>query len=359
MSDEATRLQTVWRHAESSRFAEDWSAGELRLRLDGGSDANDDCAILEVKGRGTLVIGSDYIRGVKFTLFERGQLDLHDLGWYLAMANFSDVAAMGAKPVGLLTIIRYPREMREEEFDQVLAGIAEACSSVGANPLGGDVGSAERLFLSGTAFGICERGHVLRRNGARAGDLLVVTGAVGTPAAALVYFDRCKPGGQQLGHGSEDELLRSWRRPAARVAEGRLLAELGAHACQDVSDGFRDTVEQLCRASGVGCRVDAGSLPIEPSVRAVADLAGLDPVALALSASVDFELAGAVSPADLGECCERFQAAGSELHAVGEFTGERDLVLLSEDGSHALPGSSWDHMTDDPAGATIDATRRR
>jgi thiamine-monophosphate kinase len=359
VTDEAARLKSVWRHAASSNFAEGWSAGELALRLRGGSDANDDCAILDVEGNGSLVIGSDYIRGVKFTLFELGHLGFHDVGWYLAMANFSDVAAMGATPVGLLTVIRYPREMTEGDFDEVLAGIAEACRAVGANPLGGDVGSAERLFLSGAAFGICEKDRVLRRDGARAGDLLVLTGPVGTPAAALVYFDHCKSNGDQLSRELEDELLQSWRRPIARVGEGRMLAELGAHACQDVSDGFRDTVEQLCRASGVGCRVAADSLPIEDSVCAVADLAGLDPVALALSASVDFELAGAIAPEDVDRCRERFEAAGRELHLVGEFTAEEDLILLSEGGGHPLPGTSWDHMTDDPAAVTIKATQRR
>jgi len=358
VTDEAARLESVWRHAASSRFVTGWSAGELALRLAAGSDANDDCAILDVDGSGALVIGSDYIRGVKFTLFELGHLGFEDLGWYLAMANFSDVAAMGASPVGLLTVIRYPREMAEGDFAEVLAGIAEACQAIGASPLGGDVGSAERLFLSGTAFGICERDRVLRRSGARAGDLLILTGTVGTAAAALVYFDHCKSNGDQLRHELEDELLQSWRRPIARVTEGRMLAKQGAHACQDVSDGLRDTVEQLCRASGVGCRVAADSLPIENSVRAVADLAGLDPFALALSASVDFELAAAIAPEDLDTCRESFEAAGVDLHPVGEFTAEQDLVLLSENGEGPLPGTSWDHMTDDPAAATVKATRR-
>jgi thiamine-monophosphate kinase len=359
MTDEATRLRAVWRHSATSLFAEDWSAGSLALRLAAGSDANDDCAILDVDGSGTLVIGSDYIRGVKFTLFELGRIGYRDLGWYLAMANVSDVAAMGATPVGLLTVIRYPREMAGEDFEEVLAGIAEACRLVGASPLGGDVGSAERLFLSGAAFGICERGRVLRRDGAREGDLLVLTGPVGTPAAALVYFSRHKNQGAELDPQLEDELLRSWRRPMARVAEGRLLARAGAHACQDVSDGFRDTVEQLCRASGVGCRVDADALPIEPSVHAVADLADLDPIALALSASVDFELATAIAPEDAERCREALDEVGGELHVVGEFTAERDLVLRSRQGSAPLPGTSWDHMTDDPAAATVNATKRR
>lgn len=357
MTGEEARLAAVRRRTAKEDLAETWSAGDLALRLVAGSGANDDCAILDIEGSGTLVVGSDYIRGARFRLFELGFLEFYDLGWYLAMANFSDVAAMGAAPVGLLTVIRYPKEMADAEFDAVLEGIADACRAVGANPLGGDVGTAERLFLSGAAFGICEAGRVLRRTGARPGDLLAVTGPVGTPAAAMVFFDRVKPAGGTIAGPLEDELLAAWRRPGARVAEGRMLAELGALACQDISDGLRDTVAQLCRAGDIGCRIDAADLPIEPSVRAVAELADLDPVALALGASVDFELACAIAPEDLAPARNRFAAAGAELRVIGEFTAERELLLRSGENSIALPGASWDHATDDPAGAIVDAAR--
>jgi thiamine-monophosphate kinase len=224
--------------------------------------------------------------------------------------------------------------------------------------MGGDIGGAERLFLSASAFGICEAGGALRRSGARPGDLLAITGPVGTPAAAMVYFDRLAPNDQALEASAREELLDAWRRPQARVREGQALAELGAHACQDISDGLRDTVVQLCSASGVGCRIRSAELPIQPSVRGVAALADLDPVALALGASVDFELACAIAPQNVAAQQERFASLGSELHLVGEFTAEQDLILQTPEGDMAVPGASWDHATDDPVAAMLEASRR-
>lgn len=358
MTGEQERLHAVRLRTAQQNLATTWSAGELAMRLIAGSDAADDCAILDVAGRGALVVGSDYIRGAGFRLFGLGLLDYYDLGWYLTMANVSDVAAMGAVPVGLLTVIRYPKDMADEDFDAVLAGIADACGEVGANPLGGDIGGAERLFLAGAAFGICESGTVLRRDGARPGDLLAVTGSIGAPAAALVWFDRYKSTHGQLPNGLEERLVAAWRRPQARVDEGRLLAEVGANACQDVSDGLRDTIEQLCRASGLGCRVVAADLPLDPGVHAVAERADLDPVALALGASVDFQLACALPPAALERCRRQFEEIGAELHVIGEFTEDRDLLLVRDGATHELPGVSWDHSTQDPAASIADASRR-
>src|SRR5205823_3775557 len=127
--------------------------------------------------------GSDYVRGSKFTLFELGHLSHYDLGYYLAIANFSDIAAMGAKPLALLSVVRYPPEMADSDFDLVLQGIADGAQACSAANVGGDIGEAERLMLSATALGVCAPGRALLRSGAKAGDVLCLTGEVGTAGA--------------------------------------------------------------------------------------------------------------------------------------------------------------------------------
>lgn len=112
-SDEPTRLTQVI----GTLFADQAKGWSTRLSegeqtdLLVGADAQDDCAVFRIQGTQDLVLGSDYVRGPKFRLYELGYLNDYDIGYYLAMANFSDIAAMGAQPIALLSVIRYPRTM--------------------------------------------------------------------------------------------------------------------------------------------------------------------------------------------------------------------------------------------------------
>jgi thiamine-monophosphate kinase len=358
--DETDVLAAVWRHAASPGLPTAWVLDGSRLNLRVGSPAADDCAVIDIQGSCSLVLGSDYVRGVKFALYELGLLSLRDLGWYLATANISDIAAMGALPVGLLTIIRYPRDFEAKAFDEIFAGICEACAVYGANPLGGDVGTAERVILSASALGICECGSALLRSGARPGDRLCVTGPVGTPAAALLYYQRLRGAETQLSDAHEAQLLSAWRRPTARVAAGRLLASQRlATACQDISDGLNATIAQLARASGgLGCAVQEAALPIEPCVDAVAAAADVDRTALALSASVDFELAFAVAAENETRCQRLFIEHDLPVHVIGTFTDSPAFRLHYADGSSVpLPGTAWSHQTDDPSALLVKGQR--
>src|SRR5690242_6324831 len=100
--DETRALTAIWRSVATAQsdgqLPCSWTVPGAELRLATGSADADDCAVIDVDGRCSLVLGSDYIRGVKFALYERGLMTPRDLGWYLAVANFSDVAAMGAMP---------------------------------------------------------------------------------------------------------------------------------------------------------------------------------------------------------------------------------------------------------------------
>ena len=179
---------------------------------------------------------------------------------------------------------------------------------------------------------------------------------MGAPAAALLYFRRLRGSGNDLPSELEESLLDSWRRPGAGVAEGRLLASGGlASACQDISDGFTATLEQLTAASGgIGCEVDEKALPIAPAADAVAKIGDLDRLSLALGASVDFELVFALPPEQAERCRAAFADHDFELHIVGEFKSEAGLTVRRSDGRmSALPGSGWTHQSDDPLSSLV------
>src|SRR3954463_2553220 len=110
-SDEPTRLENTIMaifSSQTSNYRARATAPSSQVRLTAGADTQDDCAVFSFHGNQQLVVGSDYVRGPKFRLYEYGLLTEYDLGYYLAAANISDVAAMGAHPIGLLSVIRYP-----------------------------------------------------------------------------------------------------------------------------------------------------------------------------------------------------------------------------------------------------------
>ena len=318
------------------------------VRLEAGPEAQDDCAVFSFDGRQDLVVGSDYVRGPKFRLYEYGLLDEFDLGYYLIAANVSDVAAMGAHPIGVLTVIRYPASMDDEVFAKVLAGIRAACDEFNAPNVGGDIGGAERLILSATALGVCGPGRALTRHGAQPGDVLCLTGTTGMAGAAMQYY-RSKTRSPEIDEKYHDTLLNSWRRPVARVDEGVILGQSGlATSCQDTSDGLKAAIESLAVASSVGFDVDESRIVVDPEVKAVCDLLGLDTMEAIMGDSVDFQLAFTVRPEGLSELQSSFADADRILLPIGVATRNTGTASLKRlDGRiSALPGRAWRHAPD-------------
>ncbi|GAB3810425.1 thiamine-phosphate kinase [Micromonospora zhanjiangensis] len=348
-ADEPTRVRQLVAAFLTGQSGSEVGPGNPAITLAVGADRRDDCAVFDIGGSVSLVFGSDYVRGSKFRLYELGLLSDFDIGYYLVAANVSDVAAMGATPIGVCTVVRYPPDLTDERFRSVMAGIHQACTDFGTLNVGGDIGNAERLILSASAIGVCAPGKVLTRGGAKPGDVLCVTGPCGLLGAAVAYFPKREEKGWQLPEELEKRLLGSWKRPVARVAEGRLLAAKPyATACQDTSDGLKATIEQIAEASGVGFDVTTGDVPLDETVAAVAEVMGVGRTALAMSASADFQLAFTVGEQDLDACRADFLAHGLDLYAIGRATDAGEVRAVGPDGSvGALPGVAWKHQQSD------------
>ncbi len=156
------------------------------------------------------------------------------MGWMTAMANFSDLAAVGAKPLGLLTAVTLPKDVDSEFVDELGAGIAAACQHSETFVLGGDTNFADNLGLTASAVGMVPRGKQMMRTGCSIGDKLFLSGPAG--AGNAFAFMR-------LMGGQSDT---SFFRPAARIAEGIELREF-ASCCMDTSDGVLVTLDTLIR----------------------------------------------------------------------------------------------------------------
>ncbi|SEP76403.1 thiamine-phosphate kinase [Lentzea albida] len=344
-SDEPTRLTNVIMNLfrDQSSTTKPLTVGDTSSAdLIAGADVQDDCAVYRLRGDQELVVGSDYVRGPKFRLYEMGYLSEYNLGHYLVAANVSDIAAMGATPLGLLSVVRYPPDMSDDLFESIMQGIKDACEKFRCPNIGGDIGSAERLILSASALGVCTIGGTLYRRGAKPGDLMCITAPTGLAGAAMEYL-RAKRPSRTIDDLHLQTLLDSWRSPTARVDEGIALAASGrVTSCQDTSDGLKATIECIASASEVGVTIFEDSLPVPESVNEVAGHLGLDPLGLVFGDSVDFELTF-TAPADaVDQLGERIS-----LHVIGEVTETCEVVLRRRNGSHSsLPGKAWRHAAE-------------
>ena len=208
----------------------------------------DDAALLSIPQGETLVVSTD--ASFEHVHFRREWLSPREIGGRAAAAALSDLAAMAATPVGLLLALGVPPKWRGE-LDALAHGIGEVAAVARCPIVGGNVTRAGELSLTITVLGTSPL--PLERSGARAGDALYVTGALGGPGAALDALLR--------GAAPRDVDRVRFAAPRPRIAEGRWLAEHGARAAIDISDGLVADAGHLAAASGARVVLDLASVP--------------------------------------------------------------------------------------------------
>lgn len=218
--------------------------------------SGDDCALVTV-GATRLAVSTDLT--IEGTHFRRGWLAPGELGWRATAAALSDLAAVAAEPLGVLASVGVPPDWSEQEVADLMDGVGAAAAEVGALVWGGDLARSERVVLDLTVIGTTDA--PLRRSGARAGDELWVTGALGGVAAALDAL--------QTGSRPHAVLFERFARPRPRVAEAQWLRDRGAKAAIDLSDGLIGDAGHLAAASGVQVTLEREAVPVYQGVRSV------------------------------------------------------------------------------------------
>ena len=307
-------------------------AGGERLVLGPGDDA----AVWRSDGGYTIATTDTLVAGVHFL---PGRVSWDDVGWKALAVNVSDIAAMGGTPSFALVTLMLPPDTRVDDIDALYAGLRECAEAYGVGLAGGDI-------VSGPAFGItvaltgdaavAADGSplLLRRDAARTGDVVAVTGALGGSAGGLrALRQRCAPG------VAIDAMIQRHMRPQPRIDAGRAALAAGVRCAIDISDGLMQDIGHICAASGVGAEIDASRIPIDAALAAVFPD---DALALAAAGGEDYELS-LVGTDDAIAGIAR--AGGADVTVIGRIVRGAGARLLDADGREiAMPSAGWDHL---------------
>ncbi len=303
----------------------------------------DDAAVVD-PGKHHAVLTVDTM--VEDVHFDPAAAQAHDIGHKAVTINVSDIAAMGASPAYGVVSLGLAPDARPPWVMELFGGMREAADEYGVSLVGGDTVRADRTVITVAVLGRVAEGRAVRRAGARPGDRLVVTGALGAAAGGLRLVRA--PSDQlraSIGTDWERALMGALVRPVARVGEGGTLAQAGATAMIDISDGLALDLSRLCEAGGVGARVRLEDVPLAEGLGDLTAILEEDPLDLALHGGEDYELLAALPTAAVEEArsamADRFR---TPLTVIGEVT-ESGLVAVEADGTERpLEPRGWDHF---------------
>jgi thiamine-monophosphate kinase len=239
----------------------------------------DDAAVLRPRRGEDVVLTTDaHVEGVHFRFANESD---RSIGRRALVANLSDLAAMGARPMGFTFALAAPPNLLVQRVDGIVAGLLQEAALHGCPLVGGNVSAAREVSITLSVLGAVAPGRELRRRGARAGDRLFVTGEWGAAARARLRAER--PGGR-MRHV-----------PTPRIAAGRALARISAvSVCIDVSDGLLADARHLLAPGGLAAAIDVECVPRPPRFAAAVARLGASERRLLLSGGEDYELLFAV-----------------------------------------------------------------
>jgi len=304
---------------------------ERIIQSDATIGPGDDCAAIDLGDR-YLLITTDMMATKSHIPKGMGP---YDIGWSIIAVNLSDIAAMGGRPLGLVTAIGITRGHPIDFIEQMADGMNDCARRFGTSIVGGDTKEHDDLVLCGTAFGEVAKDGILLRRGASAGDLIAVTGVLGKAGAGFHSLKR------NLGlKEAEDALKRPW----PRVREGMALSKSGiVTSCMDISDGLSTSIFELSRNSGMTHEIDYEKIPKAKEV----DMAFHDlerQKDLVLNFGDDFELLFTVKRGTEDQLDKLSKECGCPFTVIGKVTSGEENILIDLGKREKLENLGYEHF---------------
>ncbi|RYY62644.1 MAG: thiamine-phosphate kinase [Chitinophagaceae bacterium] len=306
----------------------------------------DDAAVIDHFGKQTVITTDLLIEGVHFDLM---YTPLRHLGYKSVVVNLSDIYAMNATPTQIVIGLGFSNRFSVEALDEFYEGVYAACSKYGVDLVGGDTTSSQRGFIiSVTAIGEVSPDQFVKRNTARKGDLLCVSGDLGAAYLGLLFLEREKkiylesPGVQPDLEG-EAYVVGKLLKPEARKDIVEFFAEAGVKptAMMDVSDGLSSEILHICKDSALGCVVYEDKLPIAEEMKMAAYKFEIDPTACALSGGEDYELLFTIPQEEYDKL-----VLNEQISVIGYMTEpELGSNIITKGGSkYPITAQGWNHL---------------
>ncbi|MBA3646396.1 MAG: thiamine-phosphate kinase [Gemmatimonadaceae bacterium] len=292
-------------------FVEQWGSA--------ASGIGDDAAILTVPPGEKLVVSTD--ASVEDVHFRRKHISAEEIGYRSTAAALSDLAAMAARPLGLLFALVLPESWRDEA-NAIAKGVGASARAVRCPIVGGNISSGETLSLTTTVLGSSE--NPLTRSGAKAGDSVFATGNLGGAAAAVAAWE--------AGRAPKSECRERFVRPSPRIEEAIWLAANGATSAIDISDGLSRDALHVAESSGVSVSIDLECVPF----------AACTSPEQAFEGGEDYELLVTARAFNLDEFQRRF---GIPLTRIGSVVAGPAALSVKKDGKAFTPPPGFDHLS--------------
>lgn len=307
----------------------------------------DDAAVIDHFGKQTVVTSDMLVEGIHFDLM---YTPLKHLGYKSVIVNLSDVYAMNAVPTHITLNIAFSNRFSVEALDEFYEGVFAACEKYNVDLIGGDTSSSQKGFIiSVTAIGEVAPEKVVKRSGAKPGDLICVSGDLGAAFLGLTLLEREKKiylEHPEIQPDLEDEhyIVGRLLKPEARREVIEFFEKEGIQpsSMMDVSDGLSSEVLHICKQSNVGCILYEDKIPVDEQAKQYAYKLQLDPTACALSGGEDYELVFTIPQVEYEKI-----VLNEKISVIGYITDIQEGVNIKTKGgnTHKLTAQGWNAFT--------------
>ncbi len=313
---------------------------EILSILDKGQVAvgpGDDCAAIEF-GDQFILITTDMI--TKSTHLHDSIIP-YQIGWFIIAINLSDIAAKGGVPLGIVVSVGLPEDLGLEFLTEMTNGMNDCAREFSTSVIGGDMKANPEITLSGTAIGKVAKTEFMGRQGCHPGDLVAVTGELGTAAAGYYALTNSSD------RSKNKDGIKALFEPYPRINEGQTLAHTGAiTSSMDISDGLAASLYQLSELNNVGFEIEFDKVPKSQDAVKISDQLGIPVQDLSLYFGGDYELVVTLNPELSDKAIDMLKKeTGTPLTVIGKVTSDKNNILIINNEMMSLENRGYEHFT--------------